>query len=361
MNELPALPDFEQTVRRFEAWWQRELLDRPPVTLAVQPSRPYRGPVSQHASLRERWLDVEFNVAAAIAELERRDYVGDSFPLYCPNIGPELTATLYGCELDFGEHTSWSHPVVETVADWEHILQLQPDFTNPYWQAVEQMTALAIRECAGRYVVGLYDLHGNLDILAGLRDPQMLCLDLADCPELVQRATQHVAAGFVAAFQRNHAQVAAAGFGSTCWTPMYHRGPAYVPSCDFWCMISPAMAHELVMPVLQMEAAPLERSIFHLDGVQALKHLDLLLEWPQLDAVQWVYGAGAGPAVRWVDVYRRIQAAGKSVQVIAADAADALTVLRQLNPAGVWLTIEQPFASVAEAESFLEQVARSGH
>jgi hypothetical protein len=121
-------------------------------------------------------------------------------------------------------------------------------------------------------------------------------------------------------------------------------------------MVSPTMASTLMLPDIVTEMAPLKRSIFHLDGPKALRHLDLLLDLSQLDAVQWVYGAGAGPAVRWVEIYRRIQAAGKSLQLIAHDADDALIVLDRLEPEGVWITVETPFDSVGEAEAFLKRV-----
>jgi hypothetical protein len=95
-----------------------------------------------------------------------------------------------------------------------------------------------------------------------------------------------------------------------------------------------------------------------LDGPQALKHLDLLLACPQLNAVQWVYGDGHGRAENWIEVYRRCRAAGKSVQVFAADTADALTVLAAVGAHGVWLQVLQPFATRGEAEAFLKEVAR---
>ena len=358
MNTLGFKPDFELTARRFEAWWQSDIIDRPPVTLTVKPQRPYRGPVSRHATLRERWLDVGFIVDSSIATMETTTYLGDSLPVFCPNIGPEITATLYGCELEFGETTSWSSPVIHNPDDWNRIASAQPDFSNTYWQACEAMTKLAIERCAGRYLVGLTDLHGAYDILAALREPIVLCTDLLDCPELVDRAARNVARGFAAAFARNWSLIKAAGMGSTCWAPCYHAGPAYVPSCDFWCMVSPAMARDLIYPTIVTEMAGLERSIFHLDGEQALAHLDLMLSLPGLNALQWVYGAGHGPAARWLDVYRQARAAGKSLQVIAADANDALTVLRALGPAGLWFTVDQPFDSVNEAKAFLQEVER---
>lgn len=358
IHELKLKPDFDKTIERFEAWWVGEVIDRLPITLSVTPSRPYCGPRSTHANQRERWLDVEFVVESTVAEMERTDYVGDTYPIFWPNIGPEITSTLFGCELTFTETTSWSSPIVKNCDDWQRIIASPPNFANPYWQAMERMTDLAIDRCDGRYVVGITDLHGNYDILAGLRDPMSLNLDLIDCPELVIQAGRHVANGFVQVFNHLYDKVDAAGFGSACWLPAYHEGPAYVPSCDFWCMVSPKMAQEWILPDILVEMEPLERSIFHLDGPQALRHLDLLLQLPHLNAVQWVYGAGKGPAARWIDVYRRIRAAGKSLQLIAQDAKDALTVLKAIGPQGVYIAVEQPFATVDAANCFVEEVSR---
>lgn len=358
MKELMGSPAFDKTVARFDAWWVGAIVDRPPILVSVKPSRPYGGPVSTHTDHQARWLDVEFVVEEALAKMAQTDYVGDRFPLFWSNIGPEITATLYGCPLTFTENTSWSTPVVHSGAEWQRILATEPDFTNVYWQTMVRMTDYAIERCDGRYVVGITDLHGNYDILAALRDPMQLCLDLMDCPELVAQAGMHVAEGYVNAFDRLYAQVATAGFGATTWLPIYYRGPAYVPSSDFWCMVSPQMAQELILPAILREMEPLERSIFHLDGPQALRHLDLLLDLPQLHAVQWVYGAGRGPATRWIDVYRRIRQAGKSLQLIAQDAKDALTVLDAIGPAGVLVSVEEPFATVAEAENFIQQLTK---
>jgi hypothetical protein len=166
---------------------------------------------------------------------------------------------------------------------------------------------------------------------------------------------------YVECFKRTYKKLADAGLGTTTWTPLYHNGPAYVPSSDFWCMVSPQMAREMILPDILLEMEPLERSIFHLDGVQALKHLDLILEIPHLNAVQWVFGEGYGPASRWVDVYRRILQAGKGIQLLAEDAHDALNVLERVGTKGVWVTVGKAFASVDEANMFLKHVERCRH
>ncbi|MCB0061074.1 MAG: hypothetical protein KDE19_03130, partial [Caldilineaceae bacterium] len=255
MREVKWKPDFAETIARFEAWWVGEIVDRPPVTVAVTPTRPYTGPVSTHATQQARWLDVEFVVEAAIATMARTDYVGDSFPLFWPNVGPEISATPFGCELTFTEGSSWSKPVIPNCEAWQRLLDTPPDFHNRYWQTVERLTDYALDRCDGRFMVGLTDLHGNYDILAALRDPMMLCLDLMDCPELVIQAGKHVANSFVAGFERQYAKLRAAGFGTTTWLPFYHEGPAYVPSCDFWCMVSPQVARDLILPDILTEMA----------------------------------------------------------------------------------------------------------
>ncbi|MCE9615342.1 MAG: hypothetical protein K8T26_13810 [Lentisphaerae bacterium] len=359
IRDLKLKHDFPRTIERFEAWWLGQIIDRPPVSLHVTPTRQARLPRANHASERDRWMDVEYVVDAAIARLEARDWVGDSFPSLWPNLGPEISATIFGCELEFGETTSWSKPVVHGPDDWRRILAMAPDFDNIYWRTMEQIMDRAIAVNDGRYIVGMTDLHGAYDILAALREPMHICTDLLDHPDLVVAAGRHVATAYAEATRRQLAKVAAAGCGSTTWCAFYHEGPAYIPSCDLWCMLSPQIAREDIFPTIVTEMEPLERSIFHLDGPQALKHLDLMLELPGLNALQWVYGAGHGPAAKWISTYQRAQAAGKSLQIFATDAQDALTVLKALKPEGVWLTMGESFDSVDTANAFLREVERT--
>jgi hypothetical protein len=358
LRELKLKPDFGDTIRRFEAWWRGETLDRPPVTLHVKPARPYRGPDKRHATVRERWMDVEFNVDRAIADLERHDYPGESFPSYFANLGPEILSTLFGCELAFSEDTSWAVPIYHDTERWKEFLGAKPNYDNPYWRTIERMTDYALQCCDGRFIVGNIDLHGNMDLLASLRDPEALCIDLLDVPELIAPAALHAAKANNECFNRIWKKAQAAGMGSVCWTPFYHEGPAYVPQSDFWCMVGGDMARRIVLPSILVEMEPIDCGIFHLDGPTALRHLDILLEIPKLNAVQWVFGAGNGPAARWVDVYHRIQAAGKGFQVMADNAEDGLRVLEAVGPKGTWLCVGQWFESLGEAQAYLREVER---
>jgi len=348
--------NFAAASARYEAWWHGRRVDRPPVSLWVERRIPVKVPVATPATLRERWLDAEFQVEQAFAGLSADPCLGDTVPSFLPNVGPDLVSTLFGAELIFGESTSWCQPTIHETAGWERFIATPPNFDNPYWQAIEQMITLAAKRFGGRYYIAAPDLHGSFDILAGLRGPDQLCLDLLDAPDLVRRASLHASCVYVEAYRRCYQRLSALGQPSTTWCSYLHTGPAYVPSCDFLCLVSSQIAEDLIRPTLEIEIAPLERTIFHLDGPQALHHLDLVLRLPRLSALQWVYGAGHGNASQWLDVYRRTLRAGKSVQVLAEDAADALNVLRELGPDGLWLTICTPFANVECANEFIDSV-----
>ncbi len=341
---------------RYEAWWNAGRLDRSPVTLYVESKNSPPMPRSTHATLRERWLDVEFQVESALVGLENNPCLGDSVPTWMPNVGPDLTSTLFGAELIFGENTSWCQHTIPEITDWERFIDTPPNFTNIYWKAIEEMIDLAAERFAGRFYVSMPDLHGTFDILAGLRGPENLCLDIMDDPELVRRAAQHATRAYIEGYRRLYQRLTAFGQPSTTWCSYLHDGTAYVPSCDFWCLVSKEIGEDLIRPTIELEMVPLERTIFHLDGPQALHHLDVTLRLPRLNALQWVYGAGHGRAMDWLHVYRRSLEAGKAVQILAEDANDALGVLRELGPAGLWLTVCSPFSNIDRATEFLDSV-----
>lgn len=350
-------PDFPEAAERFEKWWTGAPLDRPLVSLGVRERRRIRepAPAPRPTDLRARWMDI--HEAERARHSHRSTYfLAESLPVYWANLGPVITSTLFGAELIFDDHTSWCDPIIHDSEDWERFLATPPNFDNVYWQAVEKCTAHALQVCAGESLVGFTDLHGAYDILSSLRGGEALCMDLLDVPDLVFRAADHAASAFNEAFRRQWQQLQSVG--STTWLTMYSPRPAYVPSCDFWCMVSPDMARELVLPSIIKEMELCARSIFHLDGVQALPHLDLVLGLKQLSALQWVYGAGQGPAARWIEVYKKALGAGKAVQVLAESPADALRVLDALGPHGVWLQVADSFETRAAAEEFLADVRR---
>jgi len=352
--ELEYKPDFEQALERLEAWWLCEIVDRPPVTMSVRPDRWPELPEKTHPTLRDRWFDVQYHLDRFEASLDGAVFLGEAFPSYRPELGPEVCATVFGCELEFSEGTSWSIPVAGSCRE---IPDIQPNLDNVYWNNLREQTDQSVERGRGKWITALPDLHTNGDLPAALRDPQELCLDLVDDIDSVRAACDYVnEAAYQLMYDDMWKRIEAAGQPSTTWTPYLHAGRAYVTSCDFICMISPEMFRATILPSLVWEMRFLERNVFHLDGPGALRHLDDLLAQPELNGLQWVYGAGNGPGRNWIEVYQRVQAAGKCIHLACDDVTDARAIAEHIRPEGVWLCPGGSY-SREEAEAFMRWAA----
>jgi hypothetical protein len=80
-------------------------------------------------------------------------------------------------------------------------------------------------------------------------------------------------------------------------------------------------------------------NIFHVDGKGVARHIDLILELPNLQAIQWVQGVGDDlPIMQWVPFIRRVQAAGKSV-VVDLTRAELEPFIEAVRPEGILLCL----------------------
>ena len=341
-------------MKRVDAFWDCQVIDRALVAIPpIQVRAPRALPEVKYAQIRDRWLDIDRQIDGFEAYAESCDWVGENFPRFWPNLGPEVCATAFGCELKFSENTSWSIPVVKDIRD---VPAMKPNLDNFYWNHLRRFTAEAYRRGHGKWLTSVADLHTNTDLLASLRDPQNLALDYALDPEGVRQATEYVKPMFDL-FYDDLYQILRDEPANCTWGMCIARGRMYYVSCDFICMISPKDFQETTLPCTAYECSRLERSIFHLDGPGALRHLDALLALKDLDGIQWTYGAGKGPARNWIDVYKRIQAAGKCMEIHIADNDDVKAIMENIRPNGVWMLMPRAMRR-DEADSLIRDMER---
>jgi hypothetical protein len=331
-------PDFDRAQERIEAFWEREVLDRPVVqfSLPKPPEERVPLPSSHHASPAERWLDTQYQTELKAATLANQEFLGDSLPVAYPNLGPEIFASFYGCTLHYGDYgTSWSEPILH---DWAEVDDIQLDWQSPTMAKLDEMTGALLEAGQDRFIVGMADWHPGGDCVAAFRDPQNLAVDMLTHLDEVKALLARLEADYFAVYDKYYGILRAAGQPITTWTPLISEGKYYVPSNDFSIMISQAMFDEVFLPGIQRECQFLDRSIYHLDGPGALRHLDSLLAIPELDALQWVPGAGNEGFHKWVEVYQRAQSGGKGIQVVCGmDELDL--VMDTLDPRGLYLRV----------------------
>jgi len=357
MSIMPIehIADWEKRLARQDAVWHNEILDRPVVWISFPKKKeviPWPKEKTYRA-VRDRWMDFQNTAAQTTARAMNTEWLGDALPTAWPNLGPEVFPAFFGQELEFSEGTSWSIPILH---DWKDIDKVRFSRDNFYYKKMMELTKTLLEAGKGKYYTGLTDFHPGGDCIAAWRDPQNLAIDMIDHVDDVKRALAYVDQVYYEVYNDFYNLLKANGQAITTWAGYVSTKKWYVPSNDFSCMISKQMFDDVFLPGIAAECRFYEASIYHLDGPGALQHLDSLLSIPELNAIQWVYGAGHGRATDWLHVYKRIQAAGKGIQIWAQpDEVD--TIIENLRPQGVWLGING-LTSVEEAETFIKKVTK---
>lgn len=329
--------DWERSLERIEAWFQGELLDRPPVRFSRHNEEYEHGDLgSAHGTLRERWFDAEYQVSLFEKRIAGKAFNGETFPVFWPNLGPDVYAALYGWELEYGEVTSWCRhrPVARDGA-----AGLFLDWTGPYLRFLKEATELALERSKGRWWVGYTDLHPSMDCVAAWLGQSELCTLLYDDPDFADELARRACDDFQDVYDLFHRTLAAAGQPSVNWIGIPVRGRFHIPGCDFSAMLSGAHFERHVLPSVERELATMDHAVFHVDGSGVARHIDALLELSSIQGFQWVQGVGNDlPIMQWVDFIRKIQGRGKGV-VVDLTPAELGPFMDAVPPRGIYLCV----------------------
>jgi 5-methyltetrahydrofolate--homocysteine methyltransferase len=327
-DQLEYKPDFERARRAWDALWNHEIVNRPCTLVTAA-----RGP---DAPLCPRLVPVEGDFEQTVrdcdAYLKTHAFLGEAMPAFRRGFGPDQMAAFLGAPLTISQgsnQTSWSEKI---VTDWDSFLPLRIEDNNRYFQRMKEFHAVAAAHLEGRCLLCEIDMHSNIDLLEGLRGAQDLLFDLIDHPETVLRAMAETREIFRKVFQEFFQYGSKARWGTTSLLPMYDRRRFNRIQADFIALLNPELFRKIVLPTLVDEAQYLDRSCFHLDGPDALIHLDDLLAVRELDAFQWVSGAGNPRPIEWPEVLHRIQKAGKII-ILHLSAGEVKRIHGEYDPA----------------------------
>lgn len=337
---ISTKPDYARCLERIEAWFHQSVLDRPPVRFYKHNAQFDAGePLdkSRWDSLEQRWFDTDYQIDSFEQSLVGKVFHAETFPVFTPNLGPSVYSAFYGGRLDFAEVTSWYEPVLENLDD---LTALQQDpFESHYFKKIEELTRAALARSAGRYWVGYTDLHPSLDCIAAWQGIDALCIDMATEPEQLAPLIELSVRDFHRIFDHFDAMLKAAGQPSGTWINIPCAGKLHIPSCDVSTMISTDYFRQFSLPQMQRELQGMDRAIYHVDGKGVARHLDVILEQPGIQAIQWVQGMGEDwPILQWIPLLKRVLAAGKSVLVdVPIEELDEF--MNQMPREGVFLCI----------------------
>jgi len=337
---IEGMPHFEMAMKRVYAWYENQILDRPPVRFMAHNAFLETAKEDIANFSREEkeawWFNTELQVELFIKSIDGCGFHAETFPVFFPNLGPEVYAAFYGSHLVYGEVTSWSVPLIQ---DWDQVDQLKLDMNNKYFKKLEELTYHALERCESKFLVGYTDLHPGLDCVASWRDPQQLCIDMIDNPEQVRRLAHMAIEDFETIYNYFDRILKNAGQLSVSWMGIPSQGRMHIPSCDFSSLISPEFYNEFGLPILQREVKTMTHNIFHMDGKGVAKHLEAILSVPEVHAIQWVQGMGDNyPIMQWTPFIKELQARGVPVIVDLAS-ADLEEFMDEMDPHGIFLWV----------------------
>jgi len=331
-------PDLDECIARIYAWYEQKITDRPPVrfhhhNIEYERHRAAEGAWKTH---EERWLDVEFQVDTFVRSLRHTRFLGETFPVFWPNLSALAYNLFLGQKAEFDEVTAWVQPCIENI---DNLPELRIEWNNRYFRTVEALTQRALELAEGRFMVGFTDMYTGPDCAMQLRGTEQICMDLILSPQQVHRLMDLAFSEYAQVYQRFDRLLKAHRQLSVTWMNLPSYETFNVLGCDFAVNISPEHFEEFCMPVLRREAELFVHNVFHLDGPGVAKNIDAILTLPNVVAIQWTQGYGDDqPILQWVPLIQKIQEAGKSVIVdLQLDELDDL--MQQLDPTGVMLWI----------------------
>lgn len=353
--------DWPRIRQRYEAFWHGEILDRPLIAVRAPKANPPPAvagdaPPADAPALLEWFMNPAQVIPRLHRQLAKTHHAGDAFPVAFPVSFslPAIQAAYLGGRYRIapGNLSGWCDPIID---DWR---TRKPFVVNPdelWWQRSQRLLEAGAAGMADIAAIGIPDLQGGGQILDLLRGTERLATDLIEEPDAVHAALKEIDETWLEYWRACNAILLPSQQGYIDWLQVWSDRPAVTVECDFSIMISARQFAEFFLPGIEKQTRWVERTIYHLDGEGAIRHLDALLALDTLDGIQWVPGAGAKPMREWIPLLRRIRDGGKLL-VLGCDPTEVEFLLRELGPKGVFL--QARCESEKAADALLDTVTR---
>lgn len=358
--------DWDDAKERFIAWWEGDNMDRPLIQAFAPRSKPNYASDGDINFFYDQWGFPRFPQDPFITIKGFRRWCaetyfgGEAYPNLWINLGAGILGAYLGAEPKFESDTVWFGAQWDERLgkSWEELRNIEFNSNNRWWDLTKKITEIASEAISGYGVVGMTDLGGILDVVASLRGPKKLLVDLIRHPEDVKRLSSEVIEFWHACYNELNLIIKRNMEGTSAWMGIWCHEDWYPIQCDFSFMLSPKLFDEFVVPHVKEQCERLDRIIYHLDGPGEIPHLSSLLKIEELDGIQWVPGAGEElngddcGSVKWIPLYRKVLEAGKLL-VLSVPFHKVIPMLRALGSNKV--LVQTYCSNELEAEKLLKE------
>lgn len=344
--------NFEETKKHYTDWWNGKGIVLTMWEHLFKEGAPYENimPPAPHKDLNQLWFDAEWRSKYLHYTMSRNSYMADILPVANTQLGPGSLAAILGSQLEGREDTIWIHH--------------KPDFDGQIvfdengWKLHEDLLRKCVANAQDKYMVGCPDLVEGLDVLASLKGSDNILMDLIMDPDGTLELMKQVNKVYFDVFDRIYDIINVNGEMAFCYFSLWAPGKVSKLQCDLSIMISEEDYRTFCLPFLREQTEKIDYTLYHLDGVDAIRHLDAILEMEKLNAVQWTpgYGQPQGGDPKWYELYKKILAGGKSVMANWVTLDELEPLLDNVGNQGLHINVD--FKSEHDIEKALKIVEK---
>ena len=266
--------------------------------------------------------------------MQETKFIGDAFPDIFLNVGATgHTGFIKGSKYKMEGASYWFDPIIDSIDQ-----NIAFDKKALLYKTTLKTAKILAEEDNG-IIIGNPDVGGNLDCLSHVRGTDNLLIDMLTEKDWVKHnlnTFQSIWESFYNEFfsttmEHNDMGSSVAWMGGP-WAP----GKLATTYCDMSVTFSPEMFEEFVIPELYRQCEYLDYSIYHLDGTEQLRHLDMLLSIKELDAIQWAKVAGQPSVVNYIGELKKMQEAGKKV-IYFGTVDEAAELIKNLSSSSLFI------------------------
>ena len=357
MNMNTWKQNLEETKKRYISWWNHK-------GIVLNMWEHFQEGVTPHADipepkpyrdLNQRWFDPEWRAEYLDWYVAHSSLMADMLPVANTQLGPGSLAAILGGVFEGGEDTIWIHP------DPHYTDDIKFDPNHPNYLLHKDLLRACKKKAQGHYYVGMPDLMEGLDVLAAIKGTDKVLLDTVMQPEVLEHQMQQINDIYFQVFDELYDIIREGDEMAFCYFSSWAPGKMSKLQSDISTMISVDDYRRFVQPFIREQCQKIDYTLYHLDGVGAMHHLDALLEIKELNAIQWTPGVGEpqGGSPKWYDLYKKILAGGKSIMACWVTLDELRPLLDNIGGDGVHL--EMDFHNEREVEQAMRIVDEYEH
>ena len=345
--------NMEETKQHYRAWWNHK-------GIVLNMWEHFQDGVRPHADipapapakdLNQKWFDPEWRAEYLDWYVAHSSLMADMLPVANTQLGPGSLAAILGGVFEGGEDTIWIHPNPDYTDD----IAFDPEH-NEAWKLHKDLLRACKKKAQGHYYVGMPDLMEGLDVLAAIKGTDKVLLDTVMQPEVLERQMQQINDIYFKVYDELYDIIREGDEMAFCYFSSWAPGRMTKIQSDISTMISEEDYRRFVQPFIREQCRKIDYTLYHLDGVGAMRHLPALLEIEELNAIQWTPGVGQpqGGSPKWYDLYKQILAGGKSIMASWVTLDELKPLLDNIGADGVHL--EMDFHNEKEVEQAMRIV-----